>query len=252
MNFDNKGKKVATVVNKKNKKKSKDLYVDFNPDDKSLFYEYTCKPDEYMQQVPMPTSESKRNILYICGASGSGKSYYATEYLKQYNKEFPDNKIYFFSGVDNDFGKGLKNFKKIRICQELLNLELSMDDFRDCMVVYDDIDVIRDKAMRAKLWSISDRILQVGRHHNTSMIFTNHLPYDGKSTKMILNESHTITYPALLGGKGRKYLLENYIGLDNDDIKRLKSLPTRMITYIKGNPPCVIHERGALILGRST
>lgn len=249
MNFEGKGKKIAIVKSKRKGVKDRDLYVDFNPSDKSLFNSYECEDDEYIQQVPMPTSESKRNILYICGASGSGKSYYATQYLKEYRKCFKDNPIYFFSSVENDFGKGIKGLKKIKLNDDFVKLDLTMDDVKDCMLIYDDTDCIRNKLLRNKLYGIADKVLQTGRHYNTSMIFTNHLPYDGNNTKMILNEAHTITFPSLLGGKGRKYLLENYIGLDNDEIKKLRKLPSRMLTIVKGNPMVCLYERGAKVIG---
>lgn len=255
MNFDGIGKAIAVIRSAKGKSKSKPkdktLSVTFDPNNPKLFKKYECSPGESIQQIPSVGSESKRNILYICGASGSGKSHYATQYLKEYNRVFKDNPIYFFSAVDNDFGKDLKNLRKIRLNDAFLNTAITMNDVKDCMLVYDDVDVIQDKRMRAKLDGIADRVLQTGRHYNTSMIFTNHLAYNGKETKMILNECHSITFfPNTLGGKARKYLLEQYLGLDNDDIKRLRKLPTRWITIVKGNPMIALYECGAMLMNQ--
>ena len=43
-----------------------------------------------------------RVVIYICGASGSGKSYWTAEYLKKYHKKYKSNKIYVFSEGEYD------------------------------------------------------------------------------------------------------------------------------------------------------
>lgn len=248
MNFENKGRNIAVI---KSPKKEKKLFVDFDPDNPKFFNTYRCKDKESIQQVPVITKESKRNILYICGASGSGKSYYATQYLKEYRKYFPNNPIYFFSAVSGDFGKDIKGLRRVRLGEEFIKTELTLEDFKDSCLVYDDTDVIRDKALRNKLDSIADKVLQTGRHYNISMIFTNHLAYNGKETKMILSECHSITFfPSTLGGKARKYLLENYLGMDSEEIKKLRKLPSRWITIVKGAPLVALYEKGALVLNQ--
>lgn len=250
MNFQKRGKKIAVVKSLVKGVKDKELYADFNPTDERLLKEYKCSENEYIQQVPMPNNESKRNILYICGASGSGKSYYATQYLKEYKKCFK-NPIYFFSSIQNDFGKGITNLKKVKLDENFIKTEISMEDLKDSCLIYDDVDVIRNKFLRNKLDNIADKVMQVGRHYNVSLIYTNHLPYDGKNTKMILNECHSITFfPNTLGGKARKYLLENYLGLDNYEIKKMRKLPSRWITIIKGNPMVALYEKGAILLNQ--
>ncbi len=49
--------------------------------------------------------------------------------------------------------------------------------------------------------------------------------------------------PATLGTRSLKYLCENYLGMDKDEIKRLKKLKTRAVTIIKSYPKIVLSER---------
>ena len=42
----------------------------------------------------LPPNEG-RVVIYICGASGSGKSYWTAEYLKKYHKKYKSNKMSF-------------------------------------------------------------------------------------------------------------------------------------------------------------
>jgi hypothetical protein len=69
-------------------------------------------------------------------------------------------------------------------------------------------------------------------------------------TKKLLNESHAITvFPRNMGGRSIKYLFENYLGLDKEEIKRLKKLKTRALTVVKGWPKVVVSDKEILCLG---
>jgi hypothetical protein len=52
-----------------------------------------------------------------------------------------------------------------------------------------------------------------------------------------------------MGGRSIKYLFENYLGLDKDEIKRLKKLKTRALTVVKGYPKVVVSDKEILCLG---
>ena len=65
--------------------------------------------NQSFQQIP---DNKERNILYVTGASGSGKSYYSAEYIQQYIKKHPKNDVFLFSSVGED--KVLDKLKKLR------------------------------------------------------------------------------------------------------------------------------------------
>ena len=52
-----------------------------------------------VELIPNP---DKREILYICGPSGVGKSYFTNSYAEKYHKLYPDNKVYLFSKKNED------------------------------------------------------------------------------------------------------------------------------------------------------
>lgn len=252
MNFEEKGKIIATVVNKKDDKLNKDLYNEHNKQGiKNYIEEYICSEDETIQQIP--NKKTERTILYITGASGSGKSYYTKDYIKEYHKAFPKNPIYFFSSLNDDPTIDKINYiKRVKLDNKFIDTQFTIDDFKNCLIIYDDTDVINNKMLKMKLQIIQDLILQTGRHTRTSMIYTSHIANRGNDTKMILNETHSITiFPNTLGGRTMKYLLENYFGLDKDQIKKIKKIGTsksRWITILKTYPMIVLHQKGAYIL----
>ncbi|MFM7985299.1 MAG: hypothetical protein ACKPKO_38870 [Candidatus Fonsibacter sp.] len=65
---------------------------------------------------------------------------------------------------------------------------------------------------------------------------TNHLPPNGKDTRRILNEAHTVTYFPHSAGGQIKYLLEEHVGLDRKQIAYMKRQRPRAYTIFKNYP----------------
>ena len=106
-----------------------------------------------------------------------------------------------------------------------------------------------DKIIKLKVYKLLNEMLEIGRHHNVSVIFTSHNATMGLDTKRILNECHSITlFHKNLGGKTSKYLLDGYVGMDKDQIKKLKKVNSRWVTILKTYPQMVISEKEAYVL----
>jgi hypothetical protein len=205
------------------------------------------KPDLIFQPIPNPSVE--RQISYITGCSGSGKSYYTRKYCAEFAKLFPKRNIYLFSSISSDDSiDSLKGLNRIKLSPEFIEENWEIEDFRDCLVIFDDTDCITDKKTRNKVNSILNMILETGRHTNTYCIYTSHLACAGNDTKRILNEANSITFfPETAGGRTLKYLLESYMGLDKNQIKKIKALPSRWITVCKSYPRAIITEKDILL-----
>lgn len=242
MNFENQGIPIAIIKNSKSKK-TPILSVDDKNNAKSTYNEIGLKDDELFQQIPNP--ETERQILYITGRSGSGKSYYTLHYCLEYKKMYPKREIYLFSALTEDTTLDkLKGLKRIKLTEEFCNEEITSEDFKNSLVIFDDTDVISDKKIRNKVNSIMNNILQVGRHHFTSCIITTHTACNGKDTKVILNEAHSITiFPNGLGNRSLKYLLDSYLGLDKQQVNKIKKLNSRWVSILKTFPMTILSEK---------
>lgn len=250
MNYENIGKVVAKVINKNDKKKDKiisisDKTADLdNPMNKIVL----TKTFETIQQIP--NKQQERQILYITGASGSGKSYYTQLYCSEYKKLYPKNDIYLFSSINEDSSiDKIKGLQRFILDDAFLKEEITAEDFRNSMVIFDDTDVISNKALKFKINSILNILLETGRHFNASVIYTSHIATAGIDTKRILNEAHSITiFPSSLGGRSLKYLLDNYLGFDKEQIKKVKKLDSRWTTICKTFPMVILSEKEAYLL----
>jgi uncharacterized protein YxjI len=249
MNFE-KGAIIAKVLN--SKLKGDVLHVtDKTEELKDHFNTYNCKDKESIQQIP--DKQKERQILYITGASGSGKSYYTYLYCEQYRKMYPKNPIYLISSINDDSSiDKIKGLKRFILDDKFMNTPIGVEDFKNSMVIFDDTDCITNKILRNKINGILGLILETGRHFNTSCIYTSHVPSAGLDTKKILNESHSITlFPNALGGRALKNLLENYLGFDKEQRKKIRQIKSRWITITKTYPMTVLYEKGAYLVNNN-
>jgi Cdc6-like AAA superfamily ATPase len=199
------------------------------------------------QQIP--DIETERQIGFITGASGSGKSTYIKKYVMQYKKAFKKNPIYLFSALKEDESLDEVKPSRIKIDDDLVSNPIDIEEFKNSMVIFDDIDVIRDKKQREAVYDILNQVLEVGRHHNISCWVANHLPTAGKDTRRILNEAHFIVYfPHSGSARQLNYLLQDYIGLDKKDIKKLKNSKSRWATIFKNYPMIAMTEKDIFII----
>ena len=138
--------------------------------------------------------------------------------------------------------------KRIKLNETLHPDSIKVDELSESFCIFDDIDVISEKKVREAVDDILNQVLEIGRRYKIHCVVTNHLPTNGKDTRRILNEAHTVTYfPHSAGGK-IKYMLEEYVGLDKKQIAYLKKQNSRWGTIYKNYPQCYVveHEIGLL------
>lgn len=241
-NFEKIGKQLAVIDGGKLDKKIVSI-ASINDEDQPVksYTEVPLKDGKY-QQVPNPNTE--REILYIVGPSGSGKSYYTRAYIQEYKKKHKKAEIFLFSALKEDETLDKVKPKRIIIDDRLVTEPIPVEEFADCCVIFDDIDVISIKPHREAVYNILNQILEVGRHHSITCIVTNHLPTAGKDTRRIINESHSVTYFPHSGSAGQmKRLLTEYLGLDSQTLKRVRKQNSRWATIFKNYPMCILTER---------
>jgi len=105
------------------------------------------------------------------------------------------------------------------------------------------VDCLTNKKILKKTMDILNSILQTGRHFNSSCIYTSHASTAGHSSKIILNESHVIVlFPSSAGSKTLKYICDQYLGLSNQQITKMKELKSRWVAIIRRYPSAYKHK----------
>ena len=204
--------------------------------------------DSFFQIVPNP-DPTKREIYYLAGASGCGKSYMARNIAENYLRLFPERSVYLVSKLKED--ETLDNMKVGKCKRVNLDSLVSdypeLEEFRESLVLFDDYDTL-DKPYIDVVLKLIDDIATMGRHTITSMIAISHNLTNYKKTRLILNEcTHICIYPQGASYHAIKYLLSTHIGMDKDQIKALKALG-RWVMIGKQYPQYIVSEHTARIL----
>jgi hypothetical protein len=246
------GEAVCCIVQsgKTAKKSSPIIYLDDDEHGINSFKE--VNPEQLKNAVlqMVPNTSKERDVAFVTGKSGSGKSHWCANYCKHYHRIFPNNPIWLFTTCDEDPAfDSLKYIQRYELDDGFLEEEFSINDFENTLTIFDDYDTIQNKVIKDKLRNILDMLLQTGRKKHASCLITSHLPCDGKNTKLILYEATSITFFLRgMGGRTLNYLLEEYLGLDKNQVKKVKDVKSRAITILKMYPQVVLGEKDLFLL----
>jgi hypothetical protein len=195
-----------------------------------------------------------RQVFYIAGQSGSGKSWILRQLAQSYHKFFPDRGIYLISALGED--ETLDSMRKsdgkpVRIpVRSFIDDPPTLQEVSKCFCIFDDYDTIKGKEGEA-VCSLIDQIATMGRHNVSTMACASHHLTNYSKTRLILAEAtHLVVFPMTTGKKPLQYLLSTYASMDDDEIAGLYGLHSRWIAIGKGYPPYLVSEHEARIIHR--
>ena len=246
LNLEGNGDTIAII--KKDKKK--DAVVSLGEGSKFGTNDLILKGDDELFQL-IPNVKKERSCRAIFGQAGSGKSFWCCEYIKEYIKLYPKRPIYLFTTITSEIGclKEIKKIKIIELNESFANDDIPLEEFKQSLCLFDDVDNIRNKQLKKKLFQTLNDCLQVGRKFEIEVLITFHIATAGNDTKIILNECNSVSFNyKTFGNRALKYLLDAYLGLDKKQIERIKKLDGRMITVLKTYPKLVLSEKELYVL----
>lgn len=201
--------------------------------------------DGHLEMLPYANGKVQR--ILAGGPSECGKSYFCSKYIKKYKKLNTDNHFVLISDTTKD--NVLDKLKPLRLSPDSEIIKESQpDDFKNSLILFDDIDAITDVKISKQANRFRDSMLTKGRHNNNSIICTTHEICDGHISRTMLREcTHYVIFPR--SGKGQLvYLLKKKLMLNNKQINNILSLPSRWVIICKTYPRHVIYESGCFIL----
>lgn len=208
----------------------------------------------------VPVIRPGREVLYIVGASGAGKSYYAMMYLKQYHKQYPSRKIYLFTDCKQDPLFDDSDLPITRVALDDTYLEsiedgeaFIADDFEDSIVLFDDTDTIKNKTINKHVYELMRQIMETGRKTNVTCIITSHTMSNRERTRLQLSESTSVTFfPSNHFDEHIRYYLSHKMFLNKITIDRIMNLPSsrgaRWVTCVSGRPSYIFYSGGLFII----
>jgi hypothetical protein len=244
-NSDKKGKAIVTI--KGGKFNGKTIYLSDDPVSDSGLHKSFDKLEvtDGTFQV-LPNKKSERDVGMIVGKSGSGKSYWIKQWVKEYKKMHKDRPIFLFSSLLEDKSLDEIEPQRMKIDDSLLTDPIEADELENALVIFDDIDALTNKKQKEAVYTILNKILTIGRHFNTSVLITSHLA-NGNLLKTILNELHFFVYFPQSTTRTTLYVLENYIGVSKKMFPLIKATRSRWACVFNNYPSSIITEHKMML-----
>lgn len=200
----------------------------------------------------------QRDVIYISAPSGAGKSTWTGQYARAWQRHNDEHgrkqRVIVFSAVQEDpafDGVELKRvpFDSLVDDDGEPNDAIEIDNLRDSLVIFDDIDVIANKKLRHWIQELRNRCLEIGRHKNINLIATTHQLMNYKETKIMLMECTKVVFFPNSGSAAQiKRYLKTYADLSPEEIKRVFSLKSRWVMLNKSSPRYILHATGGYLL----
>lgn len=200
-----------------------------------------------------------REIIYVAGPAGVGKSTISRSLVDVYHELFPSSPIFLFSKLTDDpaFDDLQKEgiISRVVLNEQIVEQPIEVLDEIDpeegALFIFDDTDTINDKRILEQINRLKRDIMEVGRHNNIYSIQTSHLinGTNKNDTRYILNElNKMIIFPGSGGYKQQRYVLENYWGLNKKQIEKVLDTSSRWLCISKNYPQYVITETECYLL----
>ena len=247
---------VKSEIGDKHKLHNHFLYLDTDTKPSSTKKTKIELPYDCRFEILPNTDRDKRDVFYLSGTSGSGKSYMIKQIVNNYHKLYPKRNVFVVSKLDED--------DTLDSCKAPL-IRLDPKDFIDnppdinspmlanSFVIFDDIDAIDDKDEEKAIHTLMNDIAVTGRKHKDgqgciSMAFLTHYITNYKKTRLILNEAmYYVLYPQSTSTNSLYYILHRYLGMNRDEIRKLKKLG-RWVVVHKNFPNYLVSQYTAEIL----
>lgn len=221
---------------------------------KSIIREKTMKNIELNDGGKMNICpDSKPERIYISGANGSGKSFIAGVYMKEYHRLYPKNNIFMFS--IHDYDESYKDIKMIRLDLKdptLTDEPLDHLKFKNCLIVFDDTDSLQDKKLQKWIDTLEKALLTDSRKYGVYMLCLNHMLMNYTKTREKINEcSRYVLFPSSGSTYHITRFLKVYCSMSKDQIKKVLTTPSRWVCVSLTYGQYVLYDTGAYLLSTS-
>jgi len=245
-----KGRVPIAIIPGKKKKDDKYIYLDTEDNDKG--YKSIEVMDGKKKVVPLPLkykTSNHNNRVYVSAPSGAGKSTFTGTYIKHAKKILKPRDIILFSRVPEDKPLDKHDPVRIELDEGLFEEPITNEELENCIVVFDDVDTIRNKLVKKVVQDLRGDLLETGRHFNANIISTSHILMNGAESKVLINEATLIViFPSSISNYHRQRFYQVYQGLDKEQIKTINKIKSRWLAFGRGAVNYMIWENGAMIL----
>lgn len=188
--------------------------------------------------------KNKASHIFIGGPTGSGKTCFIGELLKM---NFKGKDGFLFSRKNEDPNIDDLNLERIDL-DELQQDPMDIEDFKNSVCVFDDIDSIVDKSLLRFIQNFRDDLLKCGRDQEITVISTTHILRGGNATKTMIYESPFMVLFPKASREHVRDLLKTYAGFSKNQLDLICNQAGRWVFIHKNYPQYLISTNKALLI----
>lgn len=197
-------------------------------------------------------NNKQRSVIYIQGASGSGKSVLTNTIATLFHNQYPNQKIYFVSNnnvfKDDSLTHSIYTFIKLDDLITKYSNPFEMkafktgSDFDNSLMIFDDVDLNDNIKHKKIFFAFLGILLKFKRKNLINIIYTAHDQTDYNYTRLLLVELNMIViYNGSLMNRSNR-ILKHYLKLTTDEIKRITENKTSRWSCINCDLKTVITQ----------
>jgi len=206
----------------------------------------------------VPNLKNGFDVCYVCGAMGSGKSYWTAEYAKGYRRIFDKNKIFVFSQKETDpaydDNADLK-IRKVKVDDMFLKKDIDitkMEEFHNSLLIFDDFMAFSNKKITEKICNIILQAITLGRQYKIYTVITSHLFYSTKNRDLYMNIQNEVQRLVWFRGVNvyqLGYVLKQYWGYMGREVRKfLRVDPKSRFTMLNKFPAYILTRHRVIMI----
>jgi len=206
--------------------------------------------------------ENQINRISVFGRSGVGKSSLVGKMLdsmksKQHGN--PDREICIISGIKEDMALDKERGPRgKKLPPERIDLydpsfaEMTPEDFEGCIVIFDDIEAMTNKAVSRAVLNLRNTMFETSRHFGTDIISISHNCIGGNLTRYVNSESTGfVLFPGFSQVHHIQTYLKKYGGFSKEAIAKVINIgetKSRWVYCSNMSPAYVVYEHGCYLV----
>jgi hypothetical protein len=199
------------------------------------------------KMVVLPSRPDTERV-FVAGKSGSGKSWFAASYMREYLDLYPDRKIFLFSTHEGERAYAQIEHAQIALDEDFVANPLSLEDLSGSLCVFDDCDALQDKKLMAAVDNLNLDLINNGRKYDIHVMTLAHQLMEYKRTRGQLNEANRVVFfPGGSAYHSQRYL-KVYAGMTGDQIRRVMAEKTRWICLDLRLPTSYVTENAVVVV----
>lgn len=177
-------------------------------------------------QVMPEQRENMRDVIYVVGPSGSGKSYWCGEYMRVFQALFkcPAKNMVLISADDfSDPAFKMVNYTHIKADEDMVENPLDLEELTrkdksgkalPSLILFDDFEGIHNKRVKQAVEALQQRVLEIGRKRAIYVLYVAHVSASGQASRLIANElTGFCMFPKYSSGQNLSYFLTNHLNV---------------------------------------